>query len=364
MTTAVDLRPAFTLAGEWVKDGIVPGVSIAVSRHGALLGTYTAGKKAAGGGGPVDEETLYPVASVTKPVTAALVMRLVDRGVLTLDEPLRRLIPALGVDKRELCLRDLLRHTAGLSGDDPNEPQLWEREASFAEIVASAAALPAVEPAGARVLYSNVGYWLAGAAAAAALGVPFPEALRREVIEPFGLDGEIVAAPDTALNDRIARRYGKTKIMNGPYGRALCPPSGGLFATARGLTRMASVFLCDGITPEGDRVLSSGAVTLMTTTQTGSLDGGIGGFWEWDVASWGLGFEVKGSKPEHWTGDFTSSATFSHPGQAGTLFWADPATGIACAILANRDLYTRWIFTPARWARLNNAIVAAVTRRS
>ncbi len=102
MTSASDLKPAFALAAEWVKEGIVPGVSIAVSRHGNLLGTFTAGKKSAGGGGPVDEETLYPVASVTKPFTATLVMRLVDRGVLTLDEPLRRLVPALGADKRDL----------------------------------------------------------------------------------------------------------------------------------------------------------------------------------------------------------------------------------------------------------------------
>src|SRR6187402_2014589 len=156
MTAASYLKPAFALAGDWVKDGIVPGVSIAVSRHGKPLATFTAGKKSAGGGGAVDEETLYPVASVTKPLTATLVMRLVDRGVLTLDEPLRRLVPVLGADKRDLSLRDLLSHTSGLASDDPNEPALWERQATFNEIVASAAAVPTVNTPGQRVLYSNI----------------------------------------------------------------------------------------------------------------------------------------------------------------------------------------------------------------
>src|SRR5215204_2124015 len=155
MTAASDLKPAFALAGEWVKEGIVPGVSIAVGHHGKLLGTFTAGKKSAGGGGPVDEETLYPVASGTKPFTAALVMRMIDQGALTLDQPLRRLIPWLGADKLDLNLLDLLCHTSGLAGDDPNQPALWEREASFNDIVASAAALPVVAAARQRVLYSN-----------------------------------------------------------------------------------------------------------------------------------------------------------------------------------------------------------------
>lgn len=363
MATGVDLKPAFALAGKWVKDGIVPGVSIAVSQHGELLGTFTAGKKAAGGGGPVDEETIYPIASVTKPFTAALVMRLVDRGVLTLDEPIRWLLPPLGAEKRELRLRDLLRHTAGLAMNNDAEPALWDREASFGELLAAHAAVPLFEPARGRVSYSNIGYWLAGGAAATALGMSFGDAMRQQVLEPFGL-AEVYAAPDESLAHRFARRYGKVKMINTPYGRALVSPAGGLLGTARDLTRFANVFLNDGVAADGRRMLSRGAVKLMTTNQTGELPGGFPGFLEWPEGTWGLGWEVKGSKPGHWTGDFTSPMTFCHAGQAGALLWADPASGIACAILANRDIYTGWTLNPARWARLSNAIVAAITRDS
>ncbi len=353
------LDRAFDLARSWVRDGVVPGVSIAIARHGQMLGTCVAGKTAAGRGSPVTEESLYSVASITKPFTAALVLRLVERGLLSLDEPVGDLIPP--GPARARTLRDFLRHTAGLAKDDPAESELWARQAPFDETVASAAAVPAIAPAGGRVRYSNIGYWLAGAAAATATGRSYPAALRREVLEPFGLHDTFIA-PGEQLADRIARRYGKAKIVNAPYGRQLASPSGGLFATAADLVRFAGIFLNNGCLEDGSQVLSARSVRLMTTSQTGDLPGGIEGFREWPVASWGLGWELKGAKRAHWTGDFSSPATFAHFGQSGTLLWADPESGIACAILANRDLYTGWSVNPARWARLSNAIVAAVSR--
>ncbi len=350
---------AFAIADEWVRDGIVPGISIAVARHGELLATHVAGKKAAGGGGPVTEDTLYPLASVTKPFTATLVLRLVDRGLLTLDEPVRRFVPELGTEWRELNLRDLLRHTSGFPNEDPAGPDLWAREASAAELITSMTALPAAEPPGQRVRYSNLGYWIAGFAAAGALGTGYANALRTQVLEPLRLT-ETFIAPDDSLQDRLARRYGAAKFMNGPYGRALASPSGGLFATARDLVRFAGVFLPESKDDTKMPFLSRPAIALMTTNQTGDLPGGIEGLGVWPIGSWALGWQVKGDKTAHWTGDLTSPATFCHLGQSGTLLWADPATGLACAILANRDLFTGWTATPARWARLNNAIVAGI----
>lgn len=356
---APSLVNAFAIAGGWVREGIVPGVSIAIARHGELLETFVAGKRAAGGAGPVDEATLYPLASVTKPFTATLVMRLVEQGKVTLDEPIRPFLPALGADKRDVNLRDLLCHTSGLDNNNLDEPDLWAKEATFDEIVASSAAIPAIDSGGQHVRYSNIGYWLAGAAAAAIAGTTFAEALREHVLEPFGLHESLIA-PDESIENRVARRYGKAKLMNAPYGRQLAPPSGGLFATARDLVRFASVFVNDGRDGTGSRLLSPSSVRLMTTNQTGQLRGGIEGLSQWSIGSWGLGWEVKGPKTNYWTGDLTSPSTFAHLGQSGCLLWADPASGIACAILANRDLYTGWTITPARWARINNAIVAAL----
>lgn len=360
--SALTLHDALESTGGWVREGVVPGVAVAVARHGELIGEFYAGKQAAGAGRPVDATTLYPIASLTKPFTAAAMMRLVERGQVSLDEPVRRVVPAFsGTDKREVTVRDLLCHTSGLPKDNPAEDALWACEADFATIAASAADLPLERLPGERVAYSNAAYWILGAAIETVAGASFAAFLHGEVLTRWGL-AETFLVPPPAVEERIARRYGKARIMNRPYGRSLGSPAGGLFATARDLLRFAGIFLADRVRPDGWRVLSTASVHSMTTDQTNGLPGGIDGFRTWPNCPWGLGWEVKGDKLNHWTGDLTSPRTIAHVGQSGTLLWADPTTGIACAVLANRDLYTWWSVTPARWARLCNAIVAAVTR--
>jgi beta-lactamase class C len=352
------------IAAGWVTGGVVPGVAIAVACNGELVGEFYAGKQAAGAGRPVDASTLYSIASITKPFTAATLMLLVDRGLVYLDESVRRILPAFsGAGTREIAIRDLVCHLAGLPKDDPAEDQLWAAEADFDKVVQSAAKLTPVSPRGERVSYSNVAYWLLGGVIAEVSGTPFPETLRTQVLTPLALNDTFIA-PAEAEFERMARRYGRAKIMNAPYGRRIGSPSSGIFANARDLVRFASVLLANGVDPDGKQWLSRAAVELMTTDQTGGVPGGIEGILTWPSCAWGLGWEVKGDKLSHWTGDLTSPAAFAHPGQGGTLLWADPATGIACAILANRDLSTGWWLSPARWARICNAIVAALDRGS
>lgn len=80
----------------------------------------------------------------------------------------------------------------------------------------------------------------------------------------------------------------------------------------------------------------------------------------WNPAYWGLGWEVKGTKRRHWTGELTSPRTFCHFGAAGTLLWADPERDVALAVFANRTTIHLWPFIPARWSRLSNALIAAL----
>jgi CubicO group peptidase (beta-lactamase class C family) len=99
----------------------------------------------------------------------------------------------------------------------------------------------------------------------------------------------------------------------------------------------------------------------MTRDQAGGVPGGVfsAGI-RWHTAFWGLGWEVKGTKPHHWTGRLTSPATFCHWGQSGTLMWADPTRDLAIAFLGNRTvLRAPWPLNPPRWADLSDAIVTA-----
>jgi beta-lactamase class C len=99
----------------------------------------------------------------------------------------------------------------------------------------------------------------------------------------------------------------------------------------------------------------------MTTDQAGVPGGVESARVRWPVARWGLGWEIKGEKRQHWTGDLTSPATFCHFGAAGTLLWADPAADLALAVFGNRAVANMWSFILSRWARLSNAVVAAAT---
>ncbi len=392
------LARAARLVDEWVESRLVPGVSLAVAFRGEIGLRHTAGQVSAGSGGPVTPDTLYPVASLTKPVTAATVLALVERGDLYLDEPVRRWLPEFatataGAARRQITARELLCHVGGLPKDDPDLSALFAREASFADILDAAAAIPSVRPPGERVGYSNVGYWILGglAAAAASAGTDFADLATELVLRPAGLESTTFRPSADA---DIARRYGPNRIANTDYGRRLGSPAGGLFASAGDMARLAGAF-GDGA---GRRARAGGvsraSVHLMTTDQTeaasypipapnpippraeprrpGPLPGGIDGVREWDRCPWAFGWEVRGDKVDHWTGDLVSAATICHIGQSGCLAWADPVSGLSMAVLANRDLGSGWatggrpenspgaIDAPARWARLSDVIASAV----
>lgn len=100
----------------------------------------------------------------------------------------------------------------------------------------------------------------------------------------------------------------------------------------------------------------------MTSDQAGVAGGVESLKTTWEIAHWGLGWEVKGSKRRHWTGELTSPATFCHFGAAGTLLWADPKHDIALAVFDNRAVARIWTSQLPRWARLSNAVIAAATR--
>ncbi|CAA9577039.1 MAG: Beta-lactamase class C-like and penicillin binding proteins (PBPs) superfamily [uncultured Thermomicrobiales bacterium] len=393
------LALAVAMVDDWVTSRLVPGVSLAVAWRGETVLAHAAGKVSAGGGGPVAPETRYPVTSLTKPVTAAAVMALIERGDLYLDEPVRRWLPEFATPtseaaRRQITARELLCHVAGLPKDDPDGPALFAREAPFAALVESAAGVPLAGPPGQRVIYSNVGYWVLGGLVAAAGRAPFAEVATGVVLQPSGLAGSTFTPADDEVPS-LARRYGPDRTSNTAYGRRLGSPGGGLFATASDMARFAGAFAHAAATSSRAGGVSGASVRMMTTDQTATaavplpapnphplpatprrgdrpLPGGIPGMREWDACPWAFGWEVRGDKRDHWTGDLTSPDTICHIGQSGCLVWADPRSGLSLAVLANRDLGSGWatggrpehspgaVDSPARWARLSDIVASSV----
>ncbi len=360
---------------EWVGPDGVPGIGAVVWSGGEIVAERYAGE--ARPGVPVTSETLFPLASVTKPVSAATFMALVDDGAVSLDEPVGRLLPefragpaagANGVDatlerlRPTIGARQLLCHVSGLPEDLGPRESRYQEGATIETVIDQMCRLPLQSAPGHELRYSNAGYGVIARLTEQISGQPFWQTARNRVFEPLGIR-EIFADPAGLALERVAHLAGTShpgtniETYNSAYWRGLALPWGGLFGTPRDAVRFAAAFL-----PSGERFLSEAATSMMTTDQTMGVPGGVeSAKLRWDPGRWGLGWEVKGEKRRHWTGDFTSPRTFCHFGHAGSLLWGDPERDIALGVFANRTVTHMWGFILPRWARLSNAVIGAVT---
>jgi CubicO group peptidase (beta-lactamase class C family) len=374
LTTSTQLMAqALSQIDEWVGAHGVPGVGAAVWSGGEIVADRYAGE--ARPGTPVASETLFALASVTKPVTAATFMTLVDDGAISLDEPVGRLIPefragptagAGGFDptlerlRSTIGARQLLCHVSGLPEDLGPRDSRYQNRVTIDTMIDDMCRLPLQSAPGDQLLYSNAGYGVVARLTERVTGEQFWRTAKNRIFDPLGVR-DIVADPTGVALERVAHladtSHPDTDVesYNSAYWRGLALPWGGLFGTPRAAVRFAAAFL-----PYGERFLSKAATSLMTTDQTMGVPGGVASAKvRWDPGRWGLGWEVKGEKRRHWTGEFTSPRTFCHFGHAGTLLWGDPERDIALAVFANRTVTHMWGFILPRWARLSNAIIAA-----
>ncbi len=256
--TAQGLADALALVDGW---DVPAAGAVAVGPDGVLgaHGTTTA---------------VLPVASVSKPLTAAAVLTEVAAGRLDLNEPVGP-TAAQGA-----TLRHLLAHTAGLG---------FERDERT------------MDP-GRRRVYSNWGYEVAAEHAAARTGRPFVELLREHVTGPLGMDA-------TSLDGS---------------------PAWGVSATVVDLARFAGALLAPGPLP-------TEVHALLTTPTFDELDGVLPGFGRQRPNGWTLGLEVRGTKDPHWSGTRMSPRAVGHFGRSGSLVWADTDAGVALATLSGLD---------------------------
>ncbi len=374
-TSSGTIDRALELIDEWIGPQGVTGAGAAVWRGGQIVAERYAGE--ARPGVPVNDDTLFALASVTKPVTATVAMTLVERGLVSLDEPVNRLVPefAAGPDResenvdrtlenlrRTVTLRQLLAHTSGLPEDAGRRDSRYADQPPLPAVMEQLARLPLCSGPGTELRYSNAGFAVVARVVEVVTGQLFWQAARELLLDRANFDG-LVAQPGPDLADRLAvvadvsHPGTPLETYNGDYWRDLAIPWGGMFGTPRAVARFAGSFL--GGEP---RLLSAASSVLMTQDQAEGVPGGVeSAKVRWPVAAWGLGWEVKGNKRRHWTGDLTSARTFCHWGHAGTLIWADPDHDVALAVFGNRTVAHLWPLVPPRWARLSNAVIAAAS---
>jgi CubicO group peptidase (beta-lactamase class C family) len=205
LTQATPLAGFDEYVAKVVKDWRTPGLAIAVVKDGAVAFSKGYGVREVGKTEPVDSRTLFAIGSTTKAMTAALLGMLVDEKKLAWDDPVVKHLPWFQLKDaavtRELTVRDLLTHRAGLGNAD----YLWYGQTTSARDILQRARL--IDPAyslRSSFIYQNVMYAAAGAVAEAVSGQSWEELVRTRIFEPLGMSGSIATAATLARQPNVA----------------------------------------------------------------------------------------------------------------------------------------------------------------
>ncbi len=370
-----EVEQALAAIDRWVDDGAVKGVAAAVWHGDGIVATRCAGMRSADQ--PVTNDTIFALASVSKPFTAAAVMSVLTAHDVDLDTPLAEILPGFAVvedafdpdlvppleTRREaITIRQALSHVSGLPENIGVRRIHMSNQPTHDQLVDAMEQVPLQSAPGEELRYSNLGMGLASRAAERIDGRPFHDILQEDILDVMGLDG-VVLRPGHDMDARIvhvddaAGKGSPHESYNSDYWRQLAITWGGYYGDAGDVLRFAASFR------PGDtgNPLPSEVRREMVSDQTGGVPGGVNSAGiRWRKGAWGLGWEVKGSKRNHWTGSKTSPNTWCHWGQSGTLVWFDPERDLGLAVFGNRTVAKAWPLKPPRWHDLSDAVVEAM----
>lgn len=313
--------------GDLVKDSMarwaVPGVAVGTLSP-ERIETWTFGVVALDTQFPVRSDTLFQIGSISKPFTATLLMALVERGDLGLDQPVTAYVPDLILADPEapdkITTRHLLTHQAGFWGDWFADFGLGDM--AIERFVAEYGRLPQLFEPGTHWAYNNCGYILAGLIAARVTGKTFEAALQELVIDPLGLDHTVLSAAEAiafpvAVGHTVDSDSGEARIARSFLRPRARNAAGGVLASIDDVLRFAELHLRPNST-----VLPPQAVERMREPQVETYEAG---------ASWGLGFKIE---------QYEGGTVVGHGGATNgfrALLQMVPSEGFAVAVLTNGD---------------------------
>ena len=359
----------------YVERGEVPGIVTLVSRRGQLH-VDAIGMKAVGGNDPMRRDTIFRIASLTKPITAAAAMVLVEECKLRLDEPVDRLLPELANRKvlkrldgplddtvpanRPITVRDLLTLRLGFGlimaapdaypilkaatelqiGMGPPSPSTMPAPDEWIRRLGT---LPLMHQPGEKWLY-NTGSDVLGVLIARASGQAHETFLRERIFEPLGMTDTGFTVPAAKL-DRLATSYwtnfktGALEVYDKPEGGQWSRPpafpsgAGGLVSTIDDYLAFGQMMLNKG-NHAGARLLSRPSVEAMTTDQLTpeqkAVSGLVGGYF--DSHGWGFGVSIVTRRSQV----AGSVGTFGWDGGLGTSWYSDPKEDMIGLLMTQR----------------------------
>jgi CubicO group peptidase (beta-lactamase class C family) len=300
---------------------------------------------------PMTPDTLFWIASMTKPITATAILMLQDEGKLNVADPVAKYLPEFANLKTpagrpaNLTITQILTHTSGLG--EATGPAARQAK-TLADLVPLWLAAPMQYEPGAKWSYTQSGINAAARIVEVVSGLTFDQFLQKRLFDPLGM-ANTTFYPTDAQRAQLVTAYAKNKDTGalepvpprpefGPRDR---PPqgNGGLYSTAPDYARFCQMLL-NGGTLEGRRYLSAAAMKFLTTPQTGELPTG---FFQNETYGnrgtnygWGLATCILRT-PHEGVAAMLAPGSFGHGGAWGTQAWIDPVKGVAYLLMVQRS---------------------------
>lgn len=335
--------------------GDVPAVVVLVTNADAVLYEHAAGRQNVAANTPLGDGAIFRIASMTKPVTSAAIMTLIESGRLKLDDPAAQYVPALGdmkvatdvkpdgsytprAPKRAITVRDLLTHTSGV-GYSFTDPLLFKLQSSGK----TEADFPLLHDPGEKWTYGASTRYL-GTIVEKVAGRGLEAYLRATFFEPLGMsDTSYEVAAGSRSRVVTVHQRAKSVLTEQPNPETIrtfpVRGDGGLFSTASDYGKFVRMFL-NGGRAGSTRVMSEASIRDMTKNQIGRLvvreqpDADILRTKRFPLGAgkdtWGLGVQLA-APPTTPTGRGTGS--YSWAGINNTFFWVDPTRRIGVVVL-------------------------------
>jgi CubicO group peptidase (beta-lactamase class C family) len=345
------IRAAFQ---DYVDRRQTAGTVTLVARKGKVVSLEAVGWQDREAKIPMKTDTIFQIASMTKPVTAMGIAMLEEEGKLSIEDPVEKHLPefrgqqlitrkegstvTLGKPARPITVKDLLTHTSGLRGGAP--PGFGDvyskRNRTLAEVTIAVSQWPLEFEPGSKWSYCNMGIDVLGRIIEVCSGKSYETFLEERLFRPLGMK-DTFFYPTPEQKARVATLYKKDKdgiarsenFLGDAVGGKFPLPAGGLFSTAPDMLKLYQMLLNRG-TADGTKYLSEASLSKMTRNHTGDLRAGFT-----DGVVMGLGFQLVGT-PIGVT-EMLAPGTFGHGGAFGTQSWADPKAETIFILMVQRS---------------------------
>lgn len=317
----IDLVKLETLSDSVAKKIIgnheVPGLTVAVARDGKILFRRNYGKSDVEMSTDVNDTTVFGLSSITKQFTAATIMRLVEQGKISLDDPVTKFLPDYPTQGNNVTVHHLLSHTSGIKDyglKNEKLPGWYSLDLSYQQMIDLWGNKPFDNKPGEDFDYNNWGYYLLGQIIEKVSGTPWSNYAEPELLKPLGLDNTLFAHQLRIVPGRAkGYHHQKDSLINVPYRNILVfSAGGGLSSTIDEIVEWTHLL-------HNEKIVSAASLQKMTTPAV--LNSG-------KTVGYGYGLyvnELRGHRKIYHGGTFGF----------GTYVSYYPEEGITIAILSN-----------------------------